>query len=333
MTVPVVRPEGWPASPIRHSEILGRPLRQDGLETLGIEHADVGRGRHRGGALELALELTEYFAREIAIMNDVLFVWLADILDYRLARAGAARGRASATQLLAGFRRFQPGAGDLERARAALAADDGPGAVAAIELMRVRWAAQHDGLVVWICEVQSEIAARLRRGRHPRVGDPRLRAHLEAALRALGRHDPRAAAAAQRGGHARRPPLRTAPARRRGRQRRGRSLRHVPRPLRQLRRAAPGRSRQRPAAPSLGHQPGAPSLDPVPHRHELVQRPLDDRARVHPDRRRASRRCARSRTATCPTGPAAGSSTRTPACPAASTTSDRASQAPAGAPV
>ena len=157
MTSPGIRPHGWPASPIRHSEVLGRPLRQDGLETLGVSTQTWAEVAIEEGHWGLALELTEYFAREIAIMNDVLFVWLTDILDYRLARAGATE-EGMGHKLLSGFRLFKPGAGDLERAKAALAAHDGPAGIAAIELMRVRWAAQHDGLVVWIQEVQTEIA-------------------------------------------------------------------------------------------------------------------------------------------------------------------------------
>ncbi len=157
MTLPSVRPEGWPASPIRHSEVLGRAIRQDGLATLGMStqtwiEVAVGEGHW-----DLAIELGGYFAREIEIMNDVLFVWLTDILDFRLARAGA-RELGLGDALLAGFRRFRPGSGDLERARQALVDRDGLAALAALELMRVRWAAQHDGLVVWIQEVQAEIA-------------------------------------------------------------------------------------------------------------------------------------------------------------------------------
>jgi hypothetical protein len=157
MTSPSVRPAGWPASPIRYSELLKRPLRQDGIETLGTSSQTWAEVAIEEGRWSLALELCEYFAREIAIMNDVLFVWLIDIFDYRLARAGATESGLG-DALLSGFRRFEPGAGDLERARQALGAEDGPAAIAAIELMRVRWAAQHDGLVVWIQEVQTEIA-------------------------------------------------------------------------------------------------------------------------------------------------------------------------------
>jgi hypothetical protein len=159
MTDTGLRPEDWPASPIRDSAILGRPLRQDGLATIGISTQTWAEAAIEEGRWDLALELVEYFAREIATMNGILFVWLADILDYRFARAGATEDGLG-VRLLAGFRRFDPGAGDLERVRAALAEHDAPAAAAAIELMRVRWAAQHDGLVVWVQEVLSEIAGR-----------------------------------------------------------------------------------------------------------------------------------------------------------------------------
>lgn len=159
MSSHAIRPDGWPASPVRHSDILGRTIRQDGLATLGTSTMDLVEMAVEEGRWELAAELTEYFARELAIMNDVLFVWLADILDYRLARAGLTEDGLG-PRLLAGFRRFKPGQGDLHRALRCLAAGDGPGALSAVELMRVRWAAQHDGLVVWIQEVQTEIAER-----------------------------------------------------------------------------------------------------------------------------------------------------------------------------
>ena len=89
MTALSIRPAGWPASPIRHSEVLDRPLRQDGPETLGISTQTWIEVAVDEGHWELALELTEYFAHEISIMNQVLYTWLTDILDYRLGRAGA----------------------------------------------------------------------------------------------------------------------------------------------------------------------------------------------------------------------------------------------------
>ena len=156
MTVPDVRPEGWPLSPIGTSKVLGRRLRQDGLATLGISTQTLAEAAIEEGHWDLAAELVEYFVAEIRTMNEVLFIWLIDIFDYRLARAGATE-RGLGDALLGGYRRFEPGRGDLDRALAAIARHD-PEAAAAVELMRVRWAAQHDGLVVWIQEVQTEIA-------------------------------------------------------------------------------------------------------------------------------------------------------------------------------
>jgi hypothetical protein len=145
------------ASPIGMSDVLGRPIRQDGLETLGVSTQTLAEEAIRDGHWDLAAELAEYFASEIRIMNDILFVWLADILDYRLAREAPIDAGLGA-RLLAGFRAFEPGRGDLERALQSIGDRDAAAATTAIELMRVRWAAQHDGLVVWIQELLTDIA-------------------------------------------------------------------------------------------------------------------------------------------------------------------------------
>ena len=73
-------------SPIRMSPILGRPIRQDGLDTLGISTQTLAEDALEAGRWELAAELAAYFVTEIRIMNDVLFTWIADILDFRLSR-------------------------------------------------------------------------------------------------------------------------------------------------------------------------------------------------------------------------------------------------------
>ncbi|MCY7417117.1 MAG: hypothetical protein LH650_01230, partial [Chloroflexi bacterium] len=146
-----------PPSPIAMSAILGRRIRQDGLETLGTSTQTLAEEALRAAHWDLAAELTEYFASEIRIMNDVLFVWLADILDDRIGYAAPVE-QGTGTTLLAGFRAFEPGRGDLDRALRCIEAHQAADAVAAIELMRVRWAAQHDGLVVWVQELLADIA-------------------------------------------------------------------------------------------------------------------------------------------------------------------------------
>jgi hypothetical protein len=139
------------------SPILGRPIRQDGLDTIGISTQTLLEDALAAGHWELGTELATYYVAEIRIMNDALFTWLADILDYRLSREITTPAGMGAT-LLAGLRAFDPGRGDLDRCLLAIADRRADDAVAAVELMRVRWAAQHDGLVSWIQSLLADIA-------------------------------------------------------------------------------------------------------------------------------------------------------------------------------
>ncbi len=157
MSTPTDGPSTGPRSPIRMSAILGRRIRQDDLRTLGISTQTLAEEALRDSHWDLAAELADYFVTEIRLMNDVLFIWLADILDFRLSRAGHEDPGLGAT-LLAGFRAFRPGQGDLDRALRAIDERQADRAVDAIESMRMRWAAQHDGLVVWVQELLTDIA-------------------------------------------------------------------------------------------------------------------------------------------------------------------------------
>ncbi len=139
------------------SPVLGRPIRQDGLDTIGISTQTLLEEALAAGHWDLAAELAAYYVAEIRIMNDALFTWLADIVDYRLSRETTVPAGMGAT-LLAGLRAFEPGRGDLDRALLAITDRRPDDAVVAVELMRVRWAAQHDGLVTWIQSLLAEIA-------------------------------------------------------------------------------------------------------------------------------------------------------------------------------
>jgi hypothetical protein len=150
-------PSRRPGSPIGTSRILGRRIRQDDIGTLGVSTQTLAEDALRDGHWDLAGELVEYYASEIRTMNDVLFVWLADILDYRISRSAPVE-RGLGEVLLSGFRAFEPGRGDLDRALHAIGQHRADAAAATIELMRVRWAAQHDGLVVWVQELLTDIA-------------------------------------------------------------------------------------------------------------------------------------------------------------------------------
>ena len=69
MTTSTPLPAGWPASPIAPSPTLGRPLRQDGMGTLGISTQTLAETALEGGHWDLALELADYYRGELGRMK------------------------------------------------------------------------------------------------------------------------------------------------------------------------------------------------------------------------------------------------------------------------
>lgn len=154
-------------SPLRHSDALGRRIRQDPIDTLGVSTQTLAERALDAGDLALAVELIAYFWDEMHRIGEALFTWLEDILG------------ADGPRIVRGLRGFDPSAGDRARALAACADGDGLVARRATELMRVRYAALHDALVVWIQELLSELA----RGE----GDEAVLAEVERAYERLWR--------------------------------------------------------------------------------------------------------------------------------------------------
>ena len=218
MNHPSIRPAGWPASPIGTATCSAAPSARTG----SIRSAPAPRRWAEvaidEGHWDLALELAEYFASEIGD-HERRALRVADRHPRLPPRARPVRPRAALGHtLLRGLSRASSRAAATSRAPRRPSLRTTPvAATTAIELMRVRWAAQHDGLVVWIQEVLTEIA--------DSFGEDAIRESVTLAYEhiwkpryaAVGADDPRGAAPAQRGGHARRPPLRPASSRRRRR--------------------------------------------------------------------------------------------------------------------
>jgi hypothetical protein len=135
-------------SPLRHSDVLGRRIRQDPIDTLGVSTQTLAERALDARELALAGELIAYFWDEMNRIGEALFTWLEDILG------------ADGPRAVRGLRSFDPSAGDRARALAACADGDPLAARQATELMRVRYATLHDALVAWIQELLSELARR-----------------------------------------------------------------------------------------------------------------------------------------------------------------------------
>lgn len=147
-----------PASPVRYSAKLRRRIRQDDIATLGVSTQTLYEQAVEAGDWSVARDLLDYFWDETHRMGEALFTWMEDIFTYRFERWNVPSEEGAPSRLLAGLRRFDPSSGDLLRARSFLDHGEAGAAVEAAELMRVRYAALHDGLVVWIQELLTDLS-------------------------------------------------------------------------------------------------------------------------------------------------------------------------------
>ena len=77
---------------LEHSEAIGRVLRLDDLDTLGISTQTLAEEAVVRGDWEQARSLVDYFYEEMRIMHGILTTWIRDILRYIVAHGGADDG-------------------------------------------------------------------------------------------------------------------------------------------------------------------------------------------------------------------------------------------------
>ena len=151
-----------PGSSVGWSEILGRRIRTDGLDTVGISSQTLAVGAIEAGSFQIGRDLGEYFHEEMTRINDILYLWLVDILAFGTEHQGLdlALAKQQAEAVVAALSPYRPGQGDLARFRQLCDQQQAESATASLELMRVRTAAVHDHLVFWIQGLLTDIAKR-----------------------------------------------------------------------------------------------------------------------------------------------------------------------------
>ncbi len=143
---------------IEHSVLLGRPIRTDGISSLGTSSLTLFEEAARAGELVAAEELLTYFSAETLRIGEALFQWMQEIFGDRIERDLQQGSAAVPAVLLRGIRAFEPSQGDHEQAIEQLRNGHIQAAIAAAELGRVRYAALHDAYVAWIQQLLTDLA-------------------------------------------------------------------------------------------------------------------------------------------------------------------------------
>jgi hypothetical protein len=145
---------------LQYNDKLGRVIRLDDMDTLGISTQTLAEEAIDEGPLEEAIALVDYFHQEMRIMHEILVTWLTDIVGYLLEREGVQEPDALSESLLHTWRSFPLGEGLRERCRAAIEQGDAAGAKDFLDRMRLEFKDPHDVLVAWVQDLLTTIARR-----------------------------------------------------------------------------------------------------------------------------------------------------------------------------
>jgi hypothetical protein len=163
---------------LEHNAIVGRTLRVDDLETLGVSTQTLAEEAIRAGRVEEAVALVDYFHQEMRIMHTIMRTWLTDIARYLIARGGPSDNAGELSiALLDIWRTYPLGEALRERCKKQIhysllgpvfagtpaGADRARCAAEAIELldnMRLEFKYPHDVLVAWVQDLLTFIAGR-----------------------------------------------------------------------------------------------------------------------------------------------------------------------------
>ncbi len=157
-------------TPLEYNEVLGRKIRMDDVERLGVPTQDLVEEALAAGRAEEAIELVEYYHQEMRTMHDILRTWITDLLRYITDRKGVESGEAGplASQLMKTWDQYSFGVHLRDSCLEAIRAIDDAVAVADTELidratdlldrMRLEFKNPHEVLVAWIQDLLTYMA-------------------------------------------------------------------------------------------------------------------------------------------------------------------------------
>ena len=203
---------------LEHNHILGRMLRVDDLETLGVSTQTLAEDAIQAGRVDEAIALVDYFHQEMRTMHTIMRTWLTDITRYIIARGSGADDPGQigdlSYMLFDIWRTYPFGEAVRERCKAAIGEGEAVQAIDLLDHMRLEFKVPHDVLVAWVQNLLTTIAARWGEEAVLEFDPGDAPKHLGRPLRELGQDDAAREDGVDRGGHPRRALQRRAPPRR-----------------------------------------------------------------------------------------------------------------------
>jgi hypothetical protein len=145
---------------LEKSATIGRVLRLDDIETIGVSSQTLAEEAIAEGQLDLATALVRYYYEEMDIMNTIMRTWIQDTMRYIVLKAGGTEDSAqnAAKGIMRAFWAYPFGQAERDKAVDALTRGDKEQALFWLERMRLAFLNVHDVLVAWMQDQLSFIA-------------------------------------------------------------------------------------------------------------------------------------------------------------------------------
>jgi hypothetical protein len=145
---------------IARSETIGRVLRLDDIETIGVSSHTLAEEAIAEGQPTLALNLVRYYHTEMRIMHNIMRTWIQDTIRFIVVKSGSEDHPATtaAAGIMRTFDLYPFGEAERESACGALERGEAEAARFWLERMRLAFLNVHDVLVAWMQNLLTFIA-------------------------------------------------------------------------------------------------------------------------------------------------------------------------------
>ncbi|MBX3082333.1 MAG: hypothetical protein KF716_11925 [Anaerolineae bacterium] len=146
---------------LAYSATIGRTLRLDDIDTIGISSQTLADALIDSGKHDDARALIDYFLAEMQIMSKIMWTWAEDIIRFIIEKSGAAAGAdvTASAGIMRTFKTQPLGLAPHQRCLDALAKGDVVNAKTWLDRMRLEFKHRDQLMVMWVQDLLSYCAA------------------------------------------------------------------------------------------------------------------------------------------------------------------------------